>query len=248
MRLFDLIKQNHAVGAAAHRLCQLAALLIADVSGRRTDQTRHGELLHVLRHINPHQILLVVKQRLGQCLCKLRLANACRAKEQERAKRPVRILNARAAAKNCVRHTADSLVLSDHTLVENLRQAQQLLALALHQLAGGNTRPALDNLGNLLLSDLVAKQARFLAVLRQLFLMLQLLFRLWQIAVHQLCGLFQIVVLLCGFNLAVDLLNLFTQLLHAANRVLFVFPLRFHGVELVALFGQLLLQLTEPSL
>ena len=66
--------------------------------------------------------------------------------------------------------------------------------------------------------------------------------------IHQLCGLFQIVVLLCGFNLAVDLLNLFTQLLHAANRVLFVFPLRFHGVELVALFGQLLLQLTEPSL
>ena len=35
--------------------------------------------------------------------------------------------------------------------------------------------------------------------------------------IHQLCGLFQIVVLLCGFNLAVDLLNLFTQLLHAAK-------------------------------
>ena len=37
MRLFDLIKQNHAVGAAAHRLCQLAALLILKDSLRVED-------------------------------------------------------------------------------------------------------------------------------------------------------------------------------------------------------------------
>ena len=37
MRLFDLIKQNHAVGAAAHRLCQLATLLILKDSLRVED-------------------------------------------------------------------------------------------------------------------------------------------------------------------------------------------------------------------
>ena len=38
VRLLDLVEQDHAVGLAAHRLGQVAALLVADVARRRADQ------------------------------------------------------------------------------------------------------------------------------------------------------------------------------------------------------------------
>ena len=125
---------------------------------------------------------------------------------------------------------------------------QQLVALPLHQSCGRDTRPALDDLGNFLLRDLVAEQTRLLAALRQFFLLLQLLFRFGQIAVLQLRGLFEIVTLFGRFNIAVDLLDAFAQLLHAADCVLLIFPLGLHGAERFALFGQFLLQFRQPRL
>ena len=78
---FNLVEQDDAVRAAADGLGQLAAFFIADVSGRRTDQTRHGELLHVFGHIDADEVLLVVEERLGQRLGQLGLADARRAEE-----------------------------------------------------------------------------------------------------------------------------------------------------------------------
>ena len=248
MRLFDLVKQNDGIRSAPDSLGQLAALFIAHVSGRRANEARHGEFLHVLRHIDTHQILFVVKQRFGQCLGQFRLADARGAEEQERAERPVRILNAGAAALDGFGDDTHSLILPDDTLVERVLQMQQLVALALHQACGRDARPALDDLGDLFLRDLVAKQARFLAVLRQLFLLLELLFCLGQIAVFELRGLFKVIALFGGFNVAVQLLDALAQLLDAADGVLFIFPFGLHGVEGLALLGKLLLQLGESRL
>ena len=248
VRLFDLVKQNDGIRSAAHGFGQLAALLVAHISGRRADQTRHGELLHILRHIDAHQILFIVKQRLCQRLGKLCLADARGAKEQERAERPVRVLNACSASLDSLRDDAHGLILADNTLVQRIFEMQQLVAFALHQSCGRDTRPALDDLGDLLFRDLVAEQTRLLAALRQFFLLLQLLFRFGQIAVLQLRSLFEIVTLFGRFNIAVDLLDAFAQLLHAADCVLLVFPFGFHGVERFALFGQFLLQFRQPRL
>ena len=248
VRLFDLVKQNDGIRSAAHGFGQLAALLVAHVSGRRTNQTRHGELLHILRHIDAHQILFIVKQRLCQRLGKLCLADAGRAKEQERAEGPVRVLDACSASLDSLRDDAHGLILADNTLVQRVLQMQQLVALPLHQPRGRDACPALDDLGDLLLRDLVAEQTRLLAALRQFFLLLQLLFRFGQIAVLQLRSLFEIVTLFGRFNIAVDLLDAFAQLLHAADCVLLVFPFGFHGVERFALFGQFLLQLRQTRL
>ena len=120
-------------GLAAHGFGQLAALLVAHISGRRTDQTRHGELLHILRHIDAHQVLFIVKQRLCQRLGKLCLADARGAKEQERADGAVRVLNACSAALDGLGDDAHGLVLADNTLVQRIFEMQQLLAFALHQ-------------------------------------------------------------------------------------------------------------------
>ena len=58
--LLHLIEEDDGVGFSSDCLGQLAALLVAHVSGRRSDQTGHGELLHILAHVDTHQILLTV--------------------------------------------------------------------------------------------------------------------------------------------------------------------------------------------
>ena len=56
--LLDLVEQHDRVGPAAHRLGELAALLVADVAGGRADEPRHGVLLHVLGHVDAdHRVL-----------------------------------------------------------------------------------------------------------------------------------------------------------------------------------------------
>ena len=96
--LFDLIKQHDAVRMAAHGLGQLAALLIADISRRRTDQARDAEFLHVLGHVDTDHVLLIVKQSLGQRFGKFGLADARGAEEQEAADGAVRVGDTRAGA------------------------------------------------------------------------------------------------------------------------------------------------------
>jgi hypothetical protein len=85
--LLDLVEEDDAVGTAAHGLGELAALLVADVAGRRADQARDRELLHVLAHVDAHDVALVVEQELGERLGELGLADAGGAEEQEAADR-----------------------------------------------------------------------------------------------------------------------------------------------------------------
>src|SRR3954447_1247175 len=89
--LLDLVEQHHRVGPPPHRLGQLAALLVADVAGRRADQPRHRVLLHVLGHVEADDRLLGVEHQLGQALRQLGLADPGGAEEEEAADRSVRV-------------------------------------------------------------------------------------------------------------------------------------------------------------
>ena len=95
VRLLDLVEEDHRVRTAAHRFRQLSPLLVADVAGRRADQTRDRVPLLVLGHVEPHQRALVVEHELRERPRKLGFADASRPEEHERADRPVRILQAR---------------------------------------------------------------------------------------------------------------------------------------------------------
>ena len=99
---------------------QLAALLVADVAGRRADQARDGVLLLVLGHVDADHRLLVVEQELGERARQLGLADAGRPEEDEAAERPVRILQPGAGAADRVGHRVDRLVLADDALVQPL--------------------------------------------------------------------------------------------------------------------------------
>ncbi len=248
MRLFHLVKQHHAVGVAAHRLGQLAALLVAHVSRRRPDQAADAELLHILGHVDPHQVLLIVKQALGQGLRQLGLAHAGRAQKEEAADRAVRVRNARAAAQNRLRHPVHRLVLPDHTLVQGALQREQLLALALHQLFHRDARPARDDPRDLILGHLVPQQVvgAVLGRLGRLFGLLQLLLQGGQLAIFQLGRLVEVILPLGLLDGRVHLLHLLAQFAQLADAVLLVLPAGLHRGVLVPHPGQLLLHRGQP--
>ena len=132
MRLLDLIEQQHAVRLLGDRLGQQATLVETNVTGRRTDQARHGVTLHVLGHVETHQL---DTHGLGQLPCGLGLAHASRASEQEGADRLVRRLEAgtRQLDRGCQR--VDGSVLTEYGELEVTFQiTQQLLVGAGHVL------------------------------------------------------------------------------------------------------------------
>ena len=129
--LLHFIQQQQRVGAAAHRLGQVAAFLVADVAGGRTDHPCHGVLLHELRHVHPHHGLLAVKQELRQRLAQLGLAHPGRAEEEEGTVGAVGVGEAGPAAAHRVGDRLHRLVLAHHPLVQGGFHAQQLVAVAL---------------------------------------------------------------------------------------------------------------------
>lgn len=62
----------------------------------------------------------------------------CGSQEQEACDGPVRVLHARPAAVDRLRHRTHRLLLSDDALVQLIAQRQQLVALALDELGQGD--------------------------------------------------------------------------------------------------------------
>ena len=58
---FHLIQQDHAVGLATNRFGQVATLLIANIAGRRTDETCHRVFFHELAHVDTNQVLVRIE-------------------------------------------------------------------------------------------------------------------------------------------------------------------------------------------
>ncbi len=239
MGFLDLIEQHDRVRFSAHRLGELTALVIANVAGRGADQTGHGEFLHILRHINPDHTALIVKQSFRKRLGKLGLAHAGRSQKQERTDRAVGIGNARAGAQNGFRHLIHGFILPDHPFMQNLRQIQQLLPFAFHQLADRNSRPLGDDAGDFFLRHRIAHK-RMRTVCRRFLRRRQFLFQLRQRRIPQFCGFLILIIPLCSFHLALDALDLRLALLDGVDAVFLVFPFGFQLSELLLERGKLL--------
>ena len=158
VRLLDLVEEDDRVGPAADGLGQLAGLVVADVARRRTDQARDGVALLVLAHVDADERLLVVEQEFGERPRRLGLADAGRTEEQERADRPVRVAEAGPRRADGVGDGLDRLLLADDALAQAVLHVDQLLDLALEQPADRDARPAADDLGDVLLVDLLLDQ------------------------------------------------------------------------------------------
>ena len=83
MCFLDLVEQNHRIRPAPDGLGELPALFVANVPRRGADQPSDRVLLHVLRHVDPHERPLVIEEELGERLRGLRLPDARGAEEDE---------------------------------------------------------------------------------------------------------------------------------------------------------------------
>ena len=91
---------------------------------------------------------IVVEQEAGERLGQLRLADAGRAEEDERADRTVRILQAGPRPANRARHGLNRIALADHPFRQLVFHAQQLVALAFEHLVDRDAGPAGDDMGD----------------------------------------------------------------------------------------------------
>ena len=241
MRLLDLVQEDDRELLPAHRLRELPALVVADVSGRRPDEAGDGELLHVLRHVEAHHRVLVVEELLRERLRELRLADARRPEEKERAHRPVAVLDSGAGPEHRVRNRVDRLVLADHALVQHLAEAHQLLAFALHELRHRNAAPARDDLGDFVRGHDLA-QERGIAALYRRFVLPEALLKRRDVAVLQLRRGVEIARVHGLLVADARLLEVCAHLAHLLDRRLLVLPLRGHRVHLLAKHLKLRLQ------
>jgi hypothetical protein len=118
VRLLDLVEEEHAVRPAARGLREEAALLAVHVAGGRADEPLRHVPLHELAHVEARERGLVVEEELRERLAQLRLADAARPEEQERADGLARIAEAHAAAPHRAGDRAHGLVLADDALAE----------------------------------------------------------------------------------------------------------------------------------
>src|SRR5438876_3771524 len=125
MRLLDLVKQDDRVWAPADALGELAAFLVTDVAWRRADQSADVMLLHILRHVDLHESVLVAKHEFGERFREKRLAHTAWAEEQEAAHGTVRILQSAASPADRLADRLYRFVLRDNALVKLVFQLQQ---------------------------------------------------------------------------------------------------------------------------
>ena len=117
MRLLDLVEQQHAMRMLVDAIGQQAALVEADIAGRRADQARDGVPLHVFRHVEAQQL---DAERCGELLCDFGLADAGRAREQIAADRLLRLAQAGARELDRGRERVDRLVLAVDDALQGL--------------------------------------------------------------------------------------------------------------------------------
>ena len=244
MGFFHLVEQNRGIRLAAHGFGQLPALVIADIPRRRADQPRHRVLFHVLAHVDANHAVFAVEKRVGQGARQLGLANAGRPQKNERPDGTARILDPCACADHRIGHQSHGLVLPDDALVQNIVQAQQLFALALHQARDRNTGPPRHGLGDFLLCHRFAQQA--VVGKRRGLGNLELLFQRGQDAVLQRGGEVEIVLPFCRFDLALGPFDLLAQAPHLIEGLLFPLPLHAHVLGPHLQLGQFFLQFSQP--
>ena len=182
VRLLDFIEEDNGIRLATHFLGQLTAFLVADISRRRSDETRRGMLLHVLGHVDPHDRILISEHGLGKSSCQLGFTYPGRTQEDEGAHWALRILQSCACPANRTADGFDGFLLADHAAVKNFFQIQKTLGLFFLQFIDGNTGPVGDNVGDVLRRYLGIGTSLFFfpLILRDFELLAKLLLRIAQ--------------------------------------------------------------------
>src|SRR5919198_1523820 len=148
---FDLVEEHHRIRPTADTLRELAAFVVADVPWRGTDQARHRKTLHVFRHVDADQRVLIAEEELRQRPRQLRLAHAGGAQEDEGPDGTIGILQAGARPTDRPANGLNGLILADHAAMQLLLDAQQFAGLAFLDLGERDAGHAGDHIGDVFL-------------------------------------------------------------------------------------------------
>ena len=119
--LLHLVEQHHAVGPAADRLGEDAALAVADVAGGRALEGGDRVGLLELAHVDGDEVLLAAVERLGEGQGGLGLADAAGADEHEDADGLVRVVEPGAGGLDAAGDRLEGVALADDPLVRGSR-------------------------------------------------------------------------------------------------------------------------------
>ncbi len=93
------VQYKHRIWCLTDCVRQKPALIETDIARRRSNQTRHGVLLHVLTHVKAQEIHA---QNSSQLLCQLGLSDTSRSGKQKRTNRLSRIAQSGARQLDCL--------------------------------------------------------------------------------------------------------------------------------------------------
>ena len=149
MGLFDFVKQHHRIGLAPDFLGQLTGIVVAHISGRRSDNPRYRMLLHEFGHIQPDQRFGRVKKLVCQCFHQFGLSHACGTGKDE-GYRFLLVGNSGTASLDGTHHGVHRFVLPHDLFLDPGTQLVDLFILHFGDAGGGDPRPELDHPGQFL--------------------------------------------------------------------------------------------------
>ena len=207
-------------------------------------------LLRVLRHVNSNHGAFIIEEELRQGLSKFGLTNARRAKEEEGTCGSVRIGQACTRTADSIRNRADSILLTNQSMGNEVLHMDELLALGLEQLAHGDSSPRFDNLSDLGRANFFGNHwligfVRLLFSLNLFFLFANLTFDLRNIAVLETSCFFEATGTNRQLQLGTQLIQLDAELTHAVVASLFGFPTAGESSKLFVLVRKVLPKLLE---
>ena len=117
-----------------HAVGEQAALVEADIAGRRADEPRNGVPLHIFRHVEAEDLHA---EQACELAGDLRLADAGRAGEEIAADGLLGIAKPGAGELDGRRQRMDGLVLAEHDALEIVLKVAQQLGIGLRTVFGG---------------------------------------------------------------------------------------------------------------
>ena len=83
MRLFDFVKEHDRIRPSADALGKLPSVVVADISGRRSNQFGNCLLFHIFGHIQPDHRIDRAEQNDGESAAKLGFSYSRRTQKEE---------------------------------------------------------------------------------------------------------------------------------------------------------------------
>eukprot|EP00042_Codosiga_hollandica_P057222 m.843054 g.843054 ORF g.843054 m.843054 type:complete len:310 (+) comp59531_c0_seq8:723-1652(+) len=255
MCFLDFVEEADIVRATTHSLGQLATSIIANIARRRANEPRDAVLLHVLGHVDAHNVAVVVKQELGQRLGQLRLADSGGAEEQEAAGGLVGAAKASTRPKHSFGHTGHGLFLPNNSLVQLVGQGQQPLALRLVELGHWDAGPPRDHLVDLVGADVFRQHGAVGGLCGGSGSLLQLLLLrdgadlglgFWNHAVAQVGSPIQLAGSLGSVGLGLVVFEFFLERTQLVDAAVLHLEAQHKRLELFGEAGNLLLTITVP--